>query len=135
MAKGSKKLERVQEIEAVSLGELIHAQVRGAIEAAVHEELAVALEAAPYERNGTRRGYRNGVKARTLTGPTGPLALTLPRGTLFAAAGEHEWTSALLPRYQRRVRTSSGRRPSTRSPTSGRTSIASSTRPPATRRG
>ena len=86
MAKGSRKSERTQEIEPVSLGELIHAQVRGAIEAAVHEELAVALEAAPYERNRTRRGYRNGVKRRTLTGPTGPLALTLPRGTLFAAS-------------------------------------------------
>ena len=104
MAKGIKKSERAQQIEPVSLGELIHAQIRGAIEAAVHEELAAALGAAPYERSGTRRGYRNGVKARTLTGPTGPLALTLPRGTLFAAAGEQEWTSALLPRYQRRVR-------------------------------
>ena len=104
MAKGIKKSERVPEIAPVSLGELIHAQVRGAIEAAVHAELAAALEAAPYERSGTRRGYRNGVKRRTLTGPTGPLALTLPRGTLFAAAGEQEWTSALLPRYQRRVR-------------------------------
>jgi len=104
MAKGSKKAERVPEIAPVSLGELIHTQIRGAIEAAVHEELAAALGAAPYERSGRRRGYRNGVKARTLTGPTGPLVLTLPRGTLFAAAGEQEWTSALLPRYQRRVR-------------------------------
>ena len=55
MAKGIRKPERAQEIEPVSLGELIHTQIRGAIEAAVHEELAVALEAAPYERNGTRR--------------------------------------------------------------------------------
>ena len=80
MAKGIKKSERVPEIAPVSLGELIHAQVRGAIEAAVHEKLAAALEAAPYERSGTRRGDRNGVKRRTLTGPTGPLALTLPGG-------------------------------------------------------
>ena len=104
MGKGSKKPERAQQIEPVSLGELIHAQVRRAIEAAVDEELAVALGAAPYERNGGRRGYRNGSKARTLTGPTGPLALTLPRATLFAAASTQEWTSTLLPRYQRRVR-------------------------------
>jgi hypothetical protein len=48
IAKGIKKSERVPEIAPVSLGELIHAQVRGAIEAAVHEELAAALEAAPY---------------------------------------------------------------------------------------
>ena len=60
--------------------------------------------AAPHERTEVRRGYRNGVKARTLTGPTGPLALTLPRESLFAAAGEQEWTPVLLPRYQRRVR-------------------------------
>jgi transposase-like protein len=85
-------------------GELILAQFRGAIEAAVHEELAAALGAAPCERSGTRRGYRNGVKARTLTGSMGPLSLTLPRGRLFAAAGEQEWTSALLSRYQRLVR-------------------------------
>ena len=57
MAKGSKKSERVQEIEPVSLGELIHAQVRGAIEAAVHEELAVALEAAPYAHTSPRKAW------------------------------------------------------------------------------
>ena len=72
MAKGIRKSERVPKIEPVPLGELIHAQVRRAIEAAVDEELAVALGAAPYERNGGRRGYRNGSKTRTLTGPTVP---------------------------------------------------------------
>src|SRR3972149_6510667 len=49
-----------------------------------------------------RRGYRNGVKTRTLTGPTGPLALTLPRATLGAPGGE--WRSTIVPRYQRRMR-------------------------------
>jgi transposase-like protein len=39
-----------------------------------------------------------------VTGPTGPLALTLPRATLFAASGTREWTSTLVPRYQRRLR-------------------------------
>jgi hypothetical protein len=53
---------------------LIHAQVRVAIEAAVHEELAIALGAGRYERHGARRGYRNGVKARTLMRPTRPMA-------------------------------------------------------------
>ena len=104
MGNGIKKSERARQIEPISLGELSHGQVRGAIEAAVREELAAALGATPYERNGVRRRHRNGVKRRTLTGPTGPLALTLPRGTLFAVAGEQEWTSRLLPRYQRRVR-------------------------------
>jgi transposase-like protein len=52
-----------------SLGELIHAWVRRAIETAVHEELAATLGAARYERTGKRRGYRNGMSERTLTGP------------------------------------------------------------------
>ena len=35
------------------------------------------------QRHETRRGYRNGTKTRTLTGPSGPLALRVPRATLF----------------------------------------------------
>lgn len=90
--------------QAGSLGELIHAAVPRAIEVAVGEELTVALGAAVYQRGGARRGYRHGTKARTLTGPTGPLALALPRARLFTATGAREWTSTLLPRYQRRLR-------------------------------
>jgi len=70
------------EQERSTLGELIHAAVRRVIEAAVEEELAGALGADRYERETTRRGYRNGTKERTLTGPTGPVPLTLPRATL-----------------------------------------------------
>jgi len=94
----------MHEARPTALGELIHEHVRGAIETAVAEELARALGAVPYERTGERRGYRNGQKARTLTGPTGPLALTLPRGTVFTAGGPKEWTSTIVPRYQRRMR-------------------------------
>jgi putative transposase len=104
MGESIRKSERVHEVRPAALGELIHEHVRCAIEAAVAEELARALGAAPYERRGDRRGYRNGQKARTLTGPTGPLALTLPRGTMFTAGGPKEWTSRLVPRYQRRLR-------------------------------
>ncbi len=105
MDQGSKKSVGVHEGKAVTLGELIHERVRHAIETAVDEELAAALGAASYERTEARRGYRNGQKTRTLTGPTGPLALTLPRGVVFAAAGGgREWTSRIVPRYQRRVR-------------------------------
>src|SRR2546428_2825620 len=102
MAKRIRKSQRPHEDGRVALGELIHAQVRVAIETAVHEELAIALGAGRYERQGERRGYRNGVKTRTLTGPTGPLALTLPRATVEATG--REWRSTLVPRYQRRVR-------------------------------
>ncbi len=103
MGKSIKKAAAVLPDVAVSLGGLIHAQVRRAIELAVEEELAIALGAAPYQRGDTRRGYRNGWKERTLTGPTGPLELTLPRATLFGAGGGREWASALAPRYQRRL--------------------------------
>ena len=67
----------------VSLSEVIHGHVRVAIETAVHEELHVALGARPHERHEARRGDRNGMKTRTLTGPSGPLALSVPRATLF----------------------------------------------------
>jgi transposase-like protein len=105
MEQGIRKSAGTHDGKAVSLGELIHERVRRAIETAVAEELAAALGAATYERTAARRGYRNGQKARTLTGPTGPLALTLPRGVVFTAAGgATEWASTIVPRYQRRVR-------------------------------
>jgi hypothetical protein len=43
MGKGIKEDARAQELEPVSLGELIHRHVRIAIETAVHEELRAAL--------------------------------------------------------------------------------------------
>jgi putative transposase len=101
MDKRIRKPAAAHELERISLGELIHQQVRLAIETAVHEELRAALGTNPYERTEVRRGYRNGTKVRTLTGPTGPAALTLPRATLFA--GAKEWTSRIVPRYHRRM--------------------------------
>src|SRR5437016_9361941 len=103
MGKGIKEEARAQELEPVSLSELIHQHVRAAIETAVHEELRAALGTSPYERCEIRRGYRNGIRKRTLTGPTGPVALALPRATLFRGAGGKEWTSTIVPRHQRRM--------------------------------
>ncbi len=80
IAKDISKPIGAHEVAPVSLGELLRQHVRLAIEAAVHEELRVVLGGTPYGRSEIRRGYRNGAKARTLTGPTGPVALTLPRG-------------------------------------------------------
>jgi len=97
-----KKLKLAHE-ETFSLGVLIHQHVRAAVEQAVQEELAAVL-GVEYERSEARRGERNGVKTRMLTGPTGPLELTLPRARLFTPGGSEEWASKLLPRYQRRVR-------------------------------
>ena len=103
MGNGSRKLEPVHDAEPVRLGELIHDAVRVAIERIVREELDAELGAAPYERAEVRHGYRNGTRHRTLAGPTGPLTLTVPRATLFATGGEREWSSKVLPRYQRRL--------------------------------
>src|SRR2546427_2392252 len=103
MGEGIREGARAQELEPVSLSQQIHQHVRVAIETAVHEELRAALGTGPYERTEVRRGYRNGIKARTLTGPTGPVALTVPRATLFNVVGAKEWTSAIIPRYQRRM--------------------------------
>ena len=87
-----------------SLGELIHVAVRRAIEVAVDVELTTALGVPRYARCGSRCGYRNGTKARTLTGLTGPLTLTVPRAAVFTPIGSREWASTLVPRYQRRLR-------------------------------
>jgi hypothetical protein len=97
MGKGISKPAGAHEPQPVSLSELIHQPVRVAIETAVHEELRAALGTIPYERSEVRRGYRDGIRERTLTGPTGPVALTLPRATVFGVAGAREWTSAILP--------------------------------------
>jgi hypothetical protein len=77
MGKGIREAARAQDLEPLSLSELIHHEIRVAIETAVHEELRAALRTTPYERAEVRRGYRNGTKTRTLTGPTGPVPLTL----------------------------------------------------------
>jgi putative transposase len=91
--------------EEISLGETIHEAVRRAIEQAVEEELHAMLGARSYERCQGRSGYRNGTRTRTLTGPTGPVELTIPRGRLSRDdGGSEEWTSTVLPRYQRRMR-------------------------------
>jgi putative transposase len=103
MGKGISKAVGAHEPAPVSLSELIHQHVRVAIATAVHEELRVALGTSPYERSEVRRGYRNGIRERTLTGPTGPVALALPRATLFRGGGAKEWASTIIPRYQRRM--------------------------------
>jgi transposase-like protein len=104
MGKGTRKLRAVEGHET-TLGELIHERIRGAIEQAVAEELEAAL-GRRYERieAGERRGYRHGTRVRTLTGPTGPVELEVPRARLCEADGStREWISRLVPRYERRM--------------------------------
>src|SRR5262245_35116957 len=82
MSHSTREAARPQELEPAFLSELIHQHVRVAIEMAVYEELRVALGTRPWERSQARRGYRNGTKPRMLTGPTGPVTLTLPRASV-----------------------------------------------------
>src|SRR5438046_9619251 len=100
MGRSIRKRAGVPEVASVSLGEFIHQHVRIAIETAVHEELRAALGARSDERSDERRRYRNGTKARALTGPSGPGVLTVPRARLFGAIGR---TPTVLPRTHRRL--------------------------------
>jgi transposase-like protein len=83
----------------------IRLQVRNAIEVCIEEELVVALGACPYARSLGRLGYRNGASERLLVTEVGPQRFRMPRARLFEADGStREWSSQLLPRYERRTR-------------------------------
>jgi transposase-like protein len=102
MRKRIKKPRTRHEPASVSLSDLIYQHVRAAIETAVLEELRTAVGATPYERNGSRCGHRNGAKRRTLTGPTGPFPLTVPRHAVRRGAGmDVETCSALSAAHAR----------------------------------
>jgi len=103
MKTATKKRETPHLVVVPRLGDLIHDTVRAAIENAVEEELTATLGAGWYERARARSGRRNGTRERTLSGPTGPAVLTVPRATLTTKDGDREWSSKILPRYERRL--------------------------------
>ena len=79
--------------------------IREALDVALAEELAAVLGSDRHERTDQRRGYRNGSRARTITTPEGPRAVTVPRGRVVGRDGAtQEFHSQLLPRYARRTR-------------------------------
>ena len=89
-----------QDIEAQ-----LRQQISEAVEIALREELAATLASARHERTDRRRGYRNGVTARTITTSDGTRTVTIPRGRIAGRDGTtHEFHSQLLPRYARRTR-------------------------------
>jgi hypothetical protein len=49
----------------------------------------------PYERNGLRRGYRNGKRERSMSSGLGQTVIALPRARLSLGDGEKEWQSRL----------------------------------------
>ena len=88
-----------------SLGELIHAAVRRAIEVAVDEELTAALGAPRVRarREPVRLSQRD--QAADADGADRPAgAHGAPGHGCSRRTGPREWRSALLPRYQRRLR-------------------------------
>ncbi|MFQ5745555.1 MAG: IS256 family transposase [Acidobacteriota bacterium] len=87
-----------------AIQELLRGRIQEAILITVEEELAEALGCGPYERNGSRRGYRHGTYRRQITTAQGPQDLEVPRGRLIRPDGSiEEFRSAIVPRYQRRT--------------------------------
>ena len=103
MSKGSTGEVPVIEFRS-AIQELLHSRIHEAILITLEEELAEALGCGPYERNGSRRGYRHGTYRRQITMAQGPQDLEVPRGRLLREDGSTaEFRSTILPRYQRRT--------------------------------
>ena len=103
MSKGSTGEVSVIEFRS-AIQELLHSRIQEAITITLEEELAEALGCGPYERNGSRRGYRHGTYRRQITRAQGPQDLEVPRGRLLREDGSTgEFRSTILPRYQRRT--------------------------------
>src|SRR5215471_1174241 len=81
-------------------------QIREKLEKLIEEEVMQAMGAGRYERVGEeRRGYLHGKRQRTLTTSLGATALNMPRARLKTeTGGTREWSSRIVPRYQRRTR-------------------------------
>lgn len=78
--------------------------IRGFIEGLFDEELTAALGVKRSGRVGeARRGYRHGVRPRTVTTSLGPTSFSMPRARVFEGKVSKEWRSEVLPRYQRRT--------------------------------
>ncbi len=82
----------------------VRQRVQAIIEHVLEEELLAALGAAPSARVGeTRRGYRNGARARTVTTSFGTTSIAVPRARLFDGRQSAEWHPQTLRRYERRT--------------------------------
>ena len=82
----------------------LRGRIKQFIEELVEQEATAALGRGRYER-GTKAGYRNGTRERSLLGSFGPVELALPRVRLTRSDGKtEEWHSAAVPRYARMTR-------------------------------
>jgi len=82
--------------------EALRGKVREMIMTLAEAELAEVLAARSYERSEDRRGYRNGKRQRSISTGLGATVIEIPRARIGQGAGEKEWQSGLIGRYQRR---------------------------------
>jgi putative transposase len=103
-----KGIQSVDQMEGVlgpdPLSEALRGKIREMILTLAEAELREVLAASPYERNGLRRGYRNGKRERWMSTGLGATVIELPRARLSHGEGEKERQSRLVERYQRRAR-------------------------------
>lgn len=105
MGKRTRSLEEKKDLLGPDpLSEALRGRIREMIWTLVEAELSEVLAALPYERNGVRRGYRNGKRERSVSTGLGQAVIELPRARLSAGGQETEWRSRLIERYQRRAR-------------------------------
>lgn len=98
-------VEADQAFDPDRIERVMRAWIREVIECVVAEELEAVLGAAKSRRVGLqRRGYRHGVRERTLTTSLGPTTFEMPRARLQQADGtSREWRSTTVRRYERRT--------------------------------
>ena len=105
MGKGRRSLGQMEGLLGPdSLSEALRGKIREMILALAEAELREVLAALPYERNGLRRGYRNGKRERSMSTGLGEAVIELPRARLREGEQEKEWHSRFVERYQRRAR-------------------------------
>lgn len=101
----SKDLEVKEAFGPDTIEQYMREQVRDKLQQIVQEEVLLALGAGRYQRVGEeRQGYLNGTRRRTLTTSLGPTTFDMPRARLkVEEGGTTEWSSRIMPRYQRRT--------------------------------
>ena len=106
MENDNKKPELREAFGPDTIEQYMREQIREKLERLIEEEVMLAMGAGRYERVGEqRRGYLHGKRRRTLTTSLGPTTLDMPRARLKTEAGDtKEWSSRIVPRYQRRTR-------------------------------
>lgn len=104
MNNDNKKPELREAFGPDTIEQYMREQIREKLEKLIEEEVMQAMGAGRYERVGERRGYLHGQRPRTLTTSLGPTTLEMPRARLKTeTGGTTEWSSRIVPRYQRRT--------------------------------